>query len=918
MTPGGGHPFASVAVRHPRLVSAGIVLVTALLASAIPRLSIDTSAEGFMVSGDSARTIYDEFKRQFGTDNATLVVIKADDVFRPEVLAAVRRLSDALEQVPGVMRVESLATARRVVADDDTLENRLLLDAEIPTDAAALATIRERATSHRVLVGNIVAADAGATAILVYTDAPEGESDFNRRFVEQVDALIAAERQAGIEAYQVGRPLLKDTYSQYILRDLQRLIPISTAVLLATLLLLFRSADAVLVPLTTVGVSIVWSFGLMALTGIPLNVVTAVIPSLLVTIGFTEDVHIISDYHRRVREGMDRRTAVATAMEATAIPILVTTITTVVGFASLGLADVTMLAQFGYASAMALVGNYVVTMALLPVVVLAMPAYRGAPIDRRWGDRLIGEGLERLGWFNVRHRTTIIAASAVLLVGAAVPLSRIDVNTDFISYFPENDPIRQRARDVHEVLTGAEAFWIVVDTQRPDGIKEPAVLARISGLQEFLAGTGLVDKSVSIADYLMLINRDLRGGGAADERLPDSREAVAQYMLMLQSRDLASLVNADSSAAAVIVRHNLTGSARMNELERLMDGRFAEAFGRDVSVSYTGESILTNNAADYMAVNELTSFGFTFAAIAIIHAVLFMSVPIGLLSLVPNLIPIVAAYGLMAALGVPLNTGTALVATVAIGIAVDDTVHHLTTYARELTVLPNPSLAMFATLRDVGRPIITASFALAAGFLVVTASSFTPLRQFGLYAAITMLLALATELMITPALMMTVRVVTVWDLLIMKLDPKLIAASPLFRGLSPWEVRKVLLLGGLRHFTSGAFVARRGEVSGGLYLVVRGRLRLDATVDEAEVAAGELEEGAVFGELADGTSTWSADVIAEESSELLLLDEASLERLRRRFPSTAGKLFRNLAVMLSTRLRVFEALARDKLTAGPP
>jgi CRP-like cAMP-binding protein len=131
-------------------------------------------------------------------------------------------------------------------------------------------------------------------------------------------------------------------------------------------------------------------------------------------------------------------------------------------------------------------------------------------------------------------------------------------------------------------------------------------------------------------------------------------------------------------------------------------------------------------------------------------------------------------------------------------------------------------------------------------------------------------------------------------------------------------VRKVLLLGGLRHYNSGAFVARRGEIGGGLYLVVRGRLKLDATIDEAEIAAGELEEGAVFGELADGTSTWSADVIAEESSELLLLDEASLDRLRRRFPLTAGKLFRNLAVMLSRRLRAFEALTRDGGAAGRP
>lgn len=891
--------LVSVGVEHPRLATAATVAVTALISLLIPRITIDTSADGFMVERDPARVQYERFKQQFGTDVHTLVVIKADDVFRADVLETVRRLTEAIEQFEGVVRVESLATARRIHADEDNLASLPLLAAEIPSASADLREIRDYAVRHRVLAGNLVAADARATAIVVYTDPQRGDTEFNHRFVEKLDALVAAETRPGITIYEVGRPLLKDTYSQYLLRDLVRLIPISALVLFVILLVLFRTVEAVLVPMTTVGVSILWGFGLMALVGIPLNVVTAVIPTLLVTIGFTEDVHIIADFRRRLREGVERKLALKSALEETAAPILVTTVTTVLGFASLALSDVTMLEQFGYGSALALAGNYIVTMALLPPLTLAVAprqVEKMSEVDRQFGERAFQRFLEWLGWFNVRHRVAILAVSGAVSVVAAIGLARIDVNTDFIGFFPSDSPLRVRTRDAHEVLTGAEVFWIVVDTRRRDGVTEPDMLDRIARLQRDLAGTGLVDKSVSIADYVMTINRDMRG----DERLPESREAVAQYLLLVPGRDLASLVSADSSAAAILVRHELSGSARLSELLRRIDGFAASIFPADVDVKSTGEAILTNNAADYMAVNELTSFAFTFIAIAIIHSALFMSVKIGLMSLIPDLIPIVLVYGVMSFLGVPLNSGTALIATIAIGISVDDTVHHLMTYARELDSYSIPSLAMFATLRQVGRPIVSASIALALGFMVMLASGFVPLHQFGIFGALTMILALVTELLVTPTLMISIRVVTAWDLVQLKIDPRRLTRSPCFRGFSAWEIRKVIVLGALKSYAAGSRVATRGEPATGLFLLVSGRLGAPPGSDGAR-SAWQLEPGDVGGEPSvDGAS--SIDLVAELPSELLMLDFETLERLRRRFPFTAAKLFRNIATVLSRRL----------------
>ena len=896
----------SFGVDHPLAATAAALVVTAVLAAFIPSVAIDTSADGFMVERDPARVLYDRFRQQFGTDSITLVVIKADDVFNRDVLAIVQRLSDQLQQLDGVMRVESLATARRVRVRDDDIETRLLLPAELPSAAAELADIRQYALGHRVLSGNMVAPDGRATALIVYTDPARGDTDFNRRFVERVDALLAEEERPGLTLYEVGRPLLKRTYSQYIIRDIVRLTPISAAVLMVVLLVLFRALEAVVVPMVTVGVSIVWAVGMLGLFGIPLNVVTAVIPTVLVTIGFAEDIHIIADYRARLKSRadgqIDKKVALKSAILQTAAPLLITTFTTIIGFASLSFSDVGMLQQFGYGTALALAGNYVATMLLLPPITLALsaPSTAGAGVDRRFAEPQLQRFLEWLGWFNVRHRVAILAVSGVLTLLGIVGLARIDVNTDFISYFPSDSPLRQRARDVHTALSGAEMFWIVVDTHRQDGATEPEQLERIAALQRDLAATGLVDKTVSVADYVTTINRELNGGAPADERVPASREAIAQYLLLVPGRDLSPLLTADSSAAAILVRHNVSGSARMADLERRIDGFVAARFPSDVAVNYTGESILTNNAADYMAVNELTSFAFTFIAIAIIHSALFMSVRIGLLSLIPDLIPIALVYGLMSLLGVPLDTGTAIIATVAIGIGVDDTVHHLMTYAHELDRYSNPSLAMFATLRHVARPIASTSLALALGFLVMLASSFVPLLQFGLFGALTMMLALVTELSVTPTLMMTIRVVTVWDLVLLRIDPQRLKESPCFRGFSQWEIRKVVLLGMLRDYAAGARLANHGE-PGKLILVVSGRLVTAAGPDSDSASAWHIDPGDVAGEPGDASGL-SADLVAELPSQVLMLDFDSLERLRRRFPFTAAKLFRNVATLLSLRL----------------
>jgi hypothetical protein len=416
------------------------------------------------------------------------------------------------------------------------------------------------------------------------------------------------------------------------------------------------------------------------------------------------------------------------------------------------------------------------------------------------------------------------------------------------------------------------------------------------------------------------MHREMNGGDPRFEVIPDTLEEVAQYLLTLEGNELSKYVDFNASTANVLVRHNLSSSWMFSELRKPLEEYLAKAFPQPVTVRLTGESILVNDASDFMAINEFTSFGTILFIIGLIHAGLFFSLRAGLLSLIPNVIPIVTNFGVMGLLGIPLNTGTAVVATIAIGIAVDDTVHHMVTYSRELNEHHDPVIAMRRTMQSQGRPIIYVSLALAAGFFVLSFSNFVPIAQMGLLSGIVILVAMVGEMVLTPLLMVSTRLATLWDMVMLKMDPDVVRSAPLLRGLNRWEARKVVLLGVLKSLEPGEYAVRKGETGTAMYMVVSGRLRAsDVGADGRERTLSHLTPGMVFGEVAlVGEGTRIAHVIAESPSEVLALDFKSLEGIRKRFPFTGAKLFRNVAAILGERLKdTTAALMRTGIPAAP-
>ncbi|MBI2358840.1 MAG: MMPL family transporter [Deltaproteobacteria bacterium] len=460
-------------VDNPLLSAAIILVITVFFALQLPRLEIDASSEGLMVEKDPARLYYEEIKKKFGSDNLTVVVVKAGDVFSKEVLETIQRLSNSLQGTPGVSRVESLTTVNNIKGEGDFLNTDPLVGADIPDDPAKLKKIRSDALGNTIFINNIVSKDGKVAAINAYTETKAGDKAFNPSFTKLVDSLIEKEKRERVEIYQIGTPLTKVTLGEYIQGDMVGLVPLAIAFLFLVLFLTFRTLQGVAIPMVTGLVSIIWVLGEMVLIGYPVNVITAIIPALMVAIGFTEDSHMISEYMHELEQGAEKEEAVRTVAVQTALPVLITTFTTVIGFGSLVTSDITMLIQFGVASALGLTSNWIISAVIVPVMLIYWPKPKIAKAEHltEEGERATAMTvfMRKVGQWDYRYRWPILIVSVALMVVSCWGWYIMEVNTDFISFFKETTFIRKRVKDAHESLAGVINFYITVETGKDDG-----------------------------------------------------------------------------------------------------------------------------------------------------------------------------------------------------------------------------------------------------------------------------------------------------------------------------------------------------------------------------------------------------------------------------------------------------------------
>jgi hypothetical protein len=892
-------------LRAPRLTIAGLVAVTAVLGILAARIRVDPAIDTLLPQDDSERRYYETVKHVFGSEEATVIGVFGD-VFAPETLATVDRLSRQIGAFDGVREVISLTTVKGVTNDDAGLRVGPLLRA-LPRRAAEAEAFKARVLGDPLYVGTLVNAAGDATSILVLYE-PLGDTELLARDLEgQVRRAVAAAGEPSRFAV-TGVQSLKVNGAMLMTQDLRRFVPLSLALVVLVLMLEFRTVRGVTLPLACVVAGTVWTTGIMVLCGSDINMGTLILPPLLMAIGIAYAIHVLSRYYVELATGRPRAAVVAATMAHVRVPVLIAWLTTVVSCATLIFNPIHAIRDFGRYSVVGITAIFVASLLFIPAALLLLP-HRGTVAAPAAAARdRVSALADGLGRWAVAHRRLVLIGGILLCAVSLWGAARIRVETDYLQFFSRDSVFRRDNTRIAEALGGTQPIYVAIEGDGAGSMARLDALAAMRDLQQFVAEQPGVDGSLSLADYVALLQ-----GALNPERgrvLPDAQDDVDQLMLFVNPADVAPVVNRDYSRANIIVRTRLSGSADVGALVARIDEYAQSRFRRGLTVRPTGSVVLLNRSADDLSRGQVSGLWQVLAMLLLIMSLMFLSLRAGVLSLVPNVVPIIVLFGIMGWSGISLNISTSMIAVIAIGIAVDDTIHYFSEFNVQLRATGDQERAILNVVRTVGKPIVYSALALTAGFAITCLSNFQPIRHFGILASATVAIGLVAELLITPAMVMSTTIITLWDLMFVKLGPEPEKQIPLFAGLRPFQAKIVVLMGRLADAAPGDPITRRGELKSELYVLLSGRA--DVHHGAGEPVIRTVGRGDVIGEMAVVRDRpRSADVVAVQPTEYLVLDRGVLDRLQRRHPRIAAAVFRNLSRILSDRLEdTTEQLAR--------
>ena len=887
-----------------------LLVASVLAATQIGELRVRVSANEMLVADDPQRVYYEEVKATFGEEQVVLLIVEDQELLAPDKLQVLQSVVNGLEALPIVERTESLFSVPHVRSIDGFLDKQPYL-AKLPETAEEGRDLLAKAIANPLIRNVLVSPNGQAMAVAVVLADTETPVD-DHLVTSALERATLPLQQVYNRAYPIGFPQVRTEIGERIMAEQSALMPLAVGALLIALFLLLRQLLDILTPLLTAGISILWTFGLMGWLDIPINVVTSTVPILLIVVGSTEDVHLLAEFRHAQRRGENTRLALEHMSRKMGRTVLLTFITTYAGFLSVGLSGIEALSQFGLVASTGLLFNFIVTVIFIPAALSLAGRWQ---LDGR--SRLFDEGSLRWSaayWrFLTRHRLQAFIALALLAAIAATGIPRIQVNHNPIDSLGESSPVAQNIQSLNEQFAGLESVSVVIESGIQDTFLHSRYLDELVKVQRFIQGMDSSMSVTSFADYLTLLNNAFQE--SEDAGVPASNEEITELMIFLDHDRVSSYVTEDYSQTRILVRHDIAATDRLKSMRAELRKFLDEQLDPGLTARIAGDSILTLSATRSMILGQLQSVLLILTFFILIIAFLFTDLRVGLIAALPNIFPVIILFGVMGYAGIPLNIGTTMAAAIAIGIAVDDTLHFMLRYNQELRTSRSQTRAMQNTIYEEALPVVSTSVALTVGFLVFAQSGFAPVAQFGLLSALVMSTALLADFVITPLAISSLRLVTLWDLLSARVRQQVILNSPLFRDMRPWQIRKFVLSSTLLEFKAGETIYRQGDVSSALYLVMKGVVEITVPRQDRQGKAPVVDQfgsGKIFGDVALlANEPRKTDAVALSDTTLMVLSREAIANVTLFHPFIASRLFLNLARDVSCRWVAFIGRVRS-------
>ena len=746
-----------LAARHPLWIICVSAILTIAAFSQLPKLQFEASIDRLTINDPSSKKQDANAQNTFSHESLSVVYLEDADLFAAQKLVAIQSALAAIDSIPEVTRTVSLFSLPYLRTIEENVYSTPYLQ-QIPETKEWAQTVKQVALHNPLVAGNLLSSDGRVMAINVYYNSQNHSQGHNEKITSALDAAIEPLKPRLEKVFHISDRATKTNILSQLRADQQFILPLAALVLLVTLGVILRRPSAVIVPLITAGLTSVWIAGLMAALGFPINALTAIVPALIIIIGSTEDIHLITEYQFALQRGASHRRALRKMVKHKSTAVSLMFATTCAGFLSIALNRVDLLAEFSLVTTFGLMLNFLITITLVPVCVQWCKRY--AFRRQEVSTVLFENWANQISKFTFQHSQTIAEVLLAIILVSIVWATHTQVTHDGINDFSTSPERIQQADLLHKNLSGIRTLSIILEGPENSFLSIPALQA-LQGFQAYLKSTGKFDKSISFADFVDTVHRGLNGNHAENMRLPNTSDAFAGY-IKIMGQATASLVSEDFRQARILVRHAIQSSSELNQAITGIHQYAEKNLGLDLDVTVIGHDTLNKQASDFIVNDQIRSLVMALSMIFLLVTILFRSFKAGLVAIAANLFPLVILFGILGLFNIPVDTVIIMVSAISMGVGVDHSIHFLMRYQSLERRGLDKDKVLVNVMRHELTPIMATSLALALGFATLALSSFPPVARFGVLSAMVMLLALISTFIIIPLLMRTYRIRLNW------------------------------------------------------------------------------------------------------------------------------------------------------------
>lgn len=749
--------FSSV-LRHPWLVALFTIVLVVVAAAGAKNLVFKSDYRVFFSEENPQLIAYESIQKIYNkSDNVAFIITpQSGDVFNQETLDIVNGMTTDSWQIPYSTRVDSITNFQHTWSEEDDMIVEDLVFEDTVLEQPDLERIRDIAVNEPLLVKKLISDEGHVTVVNVTVQLPGINP------VTEVPEVVAKVREIqqkymaenpGLDIKLSGIVMMNNSFAEASLNDNATLVPIMFGVVVVTMLFLLRTFSGTLSTVVIIFTSIAAAMGLAGWSGLYLTGPSASAPTMILTLAVADCIHILSTMFYEMRQGVDKRTALMDSLKVNFQPIMLTSVTTAIGFLSMNFSDSPPFRDLGNIVAVGVMLAFFFSVTLFPALLMILP------VKVKVRNEEDSDWTRSLANFVTKRRRILLPGMSLVMIALIGFLPQNQLNDDFVKYFDTSVPFRQATDFMQDNLSGMTQLEISIDSGESSGINDPAYIQKLGAFSEWLRAQPETDHVNTLSDTLKRLNKNMHGDDASYYTLPDDRELSAQYLLLYEMSlpyglDLNNQLNVDKSSVRVIGTFKNMTSNELVDLEYRIQDWF-EQNASEYSAQITGPNLMFAHISQRNIQSMLSGIALALILISLLLGIALRSVRFGLISLIPNLAPAAMGFGLWYLIDGQVGLGLSVVAGMTLGIVVDDTVHFLSKY---LHARRNKNADTEAAVRyafgSVGRALWITTFVLVCGFMVLAQSSFKLNADMGFLTAMTILIALIVDFLFLPPLLM--------------------------------------------------------------------------------------------------------------------------------------------------------------------